>query len=87
MLFDSISAGDSKMTTSKRAIYGCAALLLLVLGACTSQPVLPAGGEPSFTGYTYGSGNNRQDTTTTTATLTVAGDTTGRGGYTYGSGN
>lgn len=74
------------MTRSKRAIYGCGAFLLIVLGACTSQPVMPSGGGPSFTGYTYGSGNNRQ-VDTTTATLTVAADTTGRGGYTYGSGN
>lgn len=75
------------MTTSKRAVYGCGVFLLVLFGACNSQPVAPSGGEPSFTGYTYGSGNNRQEDTTTTATSTVAGDTTGRGGYTYGSGN
>jgi hypothetical protein len=73
------------MSTSKRMSYGCAVFVLLVLGACSSHPVTPSGAEPSFTGYTYGSGNNRQDTTT--ATVSAAGDTTARGGYTYGSGN
>lgn len=77
----------SKMTKSKRAVYVGGVFVLIALGACTSQPLVPSGGEPSFTGYTYGSGNNRQEDTTTTATSTVAGDTTARGGYTYGSGN
>lgn len=76
------------MTTSKRMRYGCGVFFfLLVLGACSSDPVVPYGGDPSFTGYTYGSGNNRQDDTTTTATASAAGDSTARGGYTYGSGN
>lgn len=75
------------MITSERMRYGCGVLFFLGLGACTSHPVVPAGGDPSFTGYTYGSGNNRQDDATTTATASAAGDSTGRGGYTYGSGN
>jgi hypothetical protein len=74
------------MTTVKRAIFGCGAFFLMVLGACTSHPVVPSDGEPSFTGYTYGSGNNRQNDTTP-APSSVAGDSTARGGYTYGSGN
>lgn len=74
------------MKTSKRMNYGCGVCFLLVLSACSSHPVTPSGGDPSFTGYTYGSGNNRQDTTTT-ATESAAGDTAERGGYTYGSGN
>jgi hypothetical protein len=72
-------------TTSKRMNFGCGVFFLLVLGGCRSHPVEPSGGAPSFTGYTYGSGHNTQDTTA--ATASAAGDTTARGGYTYGSGN
>lgn len=75
------------MTISKRMRYGCSAFFLVVLGACGSQPAAPSGSDPSFTGYTYGSGNNREDDTTTMATASAAGDSTARGGYTYGSGN
>lgn len=75
------------MTTTMKMGWGSGLFCLLVLGACSADPVVPTGRDPSFTGYTYGSGNSRQ-VDTTTATVSAAGDTTARGGgYTYGSGN
>lgn len=74
------------MIASTRVMIGGLVASTLSLGACIAQPTTPSIGDPAFTGYTYGSGNHTQDTTTT-ATSTVAADTTGRGDYTYGSGN
>lgn len=79
--------GVAKMTISKRMRYGFSVFFLVALGACGSQPAVPSGSDPSFTGYTYGSGNSRENDTTTMATSSADGDSTERGGYTYGSGN